>query len=237
MAFVQAKSSGVLTPSATTVAVTLDSNVGTGNLLVVNVAWDNTSFPTDTISSIADTQLDTFTQIGAALHTVNDQSSAFYYARNTIAGACTVTVTFLGNRSFRSVAVAEYSGIDTVAPLDVSSTSENVAVTTGTDALTTSAVVPNQSNSLIVGMIMCDGLAGVTPGTNFTERVDPATAGGGEIEDLTQGTAASIAATWTAGSATGRFNACIAAFKAPPPPPPTVITPPVIAVQAQSWAI
>lgn len=214
MAFVQAKSSGVSLPSATTVAVTLDANVGAGNLLVVNVSWDNTGFPTDTISSIADTQSDTFTQIGAALHTVNDQSSSFYYVKNAIAGACTVTVTFLGSRSFRSVAVAEYSGIDTAAPLDVSSTSENVAVTTGTDALTTSSVTPGQANSLIVGMIMCDGLAGVTPGTGYTERVDPAATGGGEIEDLTQGAAASIAATWTAGSATGRFNACIASFKA-----------------------
>lgn len=212
-AFVQAKSSGVLSPVGGTVAVTFDANVGAGNLLVIGVSWDCTGAPTDTLSSIADTQTDTITLIGTTLHTVNDQATAYYYAKNTAGGACTITATFTANRAFRCISAAEYSGGDITTPLDVSSTTNDGAVVTGTDGLTTSSVTPANANSLIVGMVMCDGLAGVTPGTNFTERVDPAAAGGVEIEDLTQGTAASIAATWTAGSASGRFNACVAGFK------------------------
>lgn len=214
IAFVQSKTSGVLSPIGGTVDVTFDSNVGAGNLIVICVSWDSSGHAGDTLSSIADTQTDTITQIGSALRTANEQSTAFYYAKNTAGGACTITATFTADRAFRCISASEYSGADTTAPLDTSSTSQDVAVTTGTDALTTSSVTPTNNNSLIVGMIMTDGLSGVTPGTNFNERVDPAAGGGAEIEDLTQSTAASIAATWTAGSASGRFNACVAAFKA-----------------------
>jgi hypothetical protein len=70
-----------------------------------------------TISSVTDTAGNTWSEAILRSHPSSDRAS-IWYAKNCAGGANTVTVNFSGN-TYGGIAIAEYSGCDTAAPLDV----------------------------------------------------------------------------------------------------------------------
>jgi hypothetical protein len=91
------------------------SSTGTGNLLVVLIALA----PTTTASSVTDNAGNTYVQASGAFGTDTfgggSSSSDIWYAKNSVSGATTITVT--STASFTNICLAEFSGADTSSPL------------------------------------------------------------------------------------------------------------------------
>jgi hypothetical protein len=158
--FVQVKAATPQPPSAS-VTVTYPVAQTAGDLNIVVVGWNDT---TSTVTQVNDLQHNNYLlAVGATSGTRVRQS--IYYAKNIAGGANTVTVTFNQKALYPDVRILEYSGLDTVNPLDVTAG----AVGTGTTANSGSATT-RFSNELIFG-------AGTTsntfhaPATGFTIRI------------------------------------------------------------------
>ncbi|MGC2181709.1 MAG: IPT/TIG domain-containing protein [Terriglobales bacterium] len=144
---------------------------------------------------------------------------SIYYAKNIVGGSNTVTVTFNQAAAFVDVRVLEYSGLDTVSPLDKTAGAAGSGTSASSGAATTTS-----ANELIFG-------AGMTT-THFTG------AGSGFISRIITVPDADIAEDQTV-SSTGSYSATapatsskwvmqIASFRASgqssPNPAPTVAT-------------
>jgi IPT/TIG domain len=159
IAFVQVKAATPQTASAS-VAVTYTAAQTAGNLNVVLVGWNDT---TSTVSSVTDSRGNTYAlAIGPTSGTGLRQS--IYYAKNIAAGSNTVTVKFNQAAAFVDIRALEYSGLDTVSPLDVTAGAAGSGTTGNSGSATATSV-----KELIVG-------AGMTAtrftqaGTGFTLR-------------------------------------------------------------------
>jgi outer membrane protein assembly factor BamB len=167
--FVQVNSA---TPQSnqSTVTVPYTQAQSAGDLNVVAIGFFDA---TSTITSVTDSSGNVY-QVAAPLKTGSGMSQAIYYAKNikaATAGANTVTVTFSGAVAFPDVRVAEYAGIDPVAPLDTSASASGSGNTASSGNLTTSA-----ANEVIFGAGYTTGLFG--GGTNgFTSRIITSTDG------------------------------------------------------------
>jgi hypothetical protein len=131
-----------------------------GNLNVVLVGWNDT---TSTVTSVTDSRGNTYAlAIGPTSGTGLRQS--IYYAKNIAAGSNTMTVKFNQAAAFVDIRALEYSGLDTVSPLDVTAGAVGGGTTGNSGSATTTSV-----KELIVG-------AGMTAsrftqaGTGFTLR-------------------------------------------------------------------
>jgi hypothetical protein len=100
---------GGYVPAAT---VTLASNVVAGDGLFLNI----TVGAADTISSITDTQSNTWVLVASAIFS-GARQTLLYYVQNANAGATTVTVTF-GAYPDSSLILVEWSGLVTSSMLD-----------------------------------------------------------------------------------------------------------------------
>jgi hypothetical protein len=95
-------------------------------------------------------------------------TQSIYYAKN-IAAATTngnsVTVTFTTGANFPDIRIAEYSGLDTASPLDVSLGAQGNSATTSSGAVTTT-----NANDLLIGAnLIQTGTTGA--GSGFTSRI------------------------------------------------------------------
>jgi IPT/TIG domain len=169
MSFVQANSAQPASPAPTaTVNYSLAQTVG--NLNVVIIGWDDA---TATVQSVVDTAGNTYTlaftpTVGTAV------SQAIYYAKNIKASASNVvTVTFSVAAVTPDVRILEYSGLDTVAPLDAGGGNAG----TGT-ALDSGLITTNNPSDLIIGASM--GGVVTAPGRDVaTVAITP---GGASVE-------------------------------------------------------
>ena len=124
------------------VAITFAAQTA-GDLNVVAVTWGDT---TSTVSSVTDSKGNIYA-LAVGPTKATGLTSAIYYAKNIIAGGSnTVTVKFNQTAGWPNVNVLEYSGLDTVNPLDVKA----AAIGTGTTANSGSATTTS-ANELIVG--------------------------------------------------------------------------------------
>lgn len=193
MAFVQAKNA-TADGSASTIAVTFDSNVVAGNLIYVIVHW-YVAGAAEPTSTAADGLGNTYTKINSAYESNIQVESETFYAKNILVGACTVTVTLPAARAYRRITVVEYSGLDTTAPLDQQAVTASAAMVTGADGTVSASITPTVDGCTIVGgLVDAEGTTTIAPGTDFTERSDLTDQ---QVEDLVQGTAAAITAKWT----------------------------------------
>jgi outer membrane protein assembly factor BamB len=161
--FVQVNSA---TPQASesTVTVPYLKAQGAGNLNVIAIGFNDS---TSTITKVTDSAGNVY-QLAAPLTRGSGISQAIYYAKNinaAAAGANVVTVQFSAAASFPDVRVAEYSGLDSVNPLDTSASAAGSGSTASSGNLTTSA-----ANEVIFGAGITTGL--FSGGTNgFTSRI------------------------------------------------------------------
>jgi hypothetical protein len=96
------------------------NRTGKGNLLLVWTSWQNTT--TAFTASVADLPSNNMyaSAVGPALQSDSNPpvSAQIFFAGNIAGGSDTVTVTYSGQVTSASCVIAEYSGLDTVAPFD-----------------------------------------------------------------------------------------------------------------------
>ena len=101
--------------SALSLATTFPSPVTAGNLIVVSVSgWPNLPATTAVTDSLGNTY-----SIAGTILVSEGAYSAIYYAKNIKGGTNTITFNTVKSGGHISMAVAEFSGVDTVSPLDM----------------------------------------------------------------------------------------------------------------------
>src|SRR5215469_11915990 len=147
--------------STSTVSVSFPSPQTAGDLNVVVVGWDDT---TQTVQTVRDSAGNTYgLAIGPTTGTGLRQS--IYYAKNISGGSNTVTVTFNQAASNPDIRILEYSGIDTVNPLDVSAGTSGNSDTPDSGFVATTA-----ANELVVGANTVSS-SNLVPGSPLTLRI------------------------------------------------------------------
>lgn len=197
-AFVQEKDNQV--SSGKTVKVTFSSSTSAGNLIIAFIAWDNTGSV-----SLTDSSGNGYSRaVGPTKWHSNLYSNEVFYARSIAGGGDTITATFSSNiRSFGTLYVLEYSGLDATAPLDVTAAAAGSSGSLNSGSATTTSAV-----ELLFGAGVSDGTVR-TPGAGYTVRT---TAHG----DLTMDRNVSVQGTYsaTAGNSGGAWAMQMVAFKA-----------------------
>jgi hypothetical protein len=219
IAFVQRNSADPQTPQ-TTVTVAYTAAQTAGNLNVVVVGWNDS---TAKVNTVTDTKGNLYALAATPVVQSGTASQAIYYAKNiaaAAAGANTVTVTFTVAAAYADIRIAEYSGLDTVNPLDVSVGAQGNSATSNSGAVTTT-----NANDLLVGANLVQTLTSGA-GTGYTSRV--ITSPDGDIfEDQVVKATGSYNA--TAPVSSGLWIMQMVAFKAagsgPPPPVSVSVSP------------
>jgi hypothetical protein len=139
-AFVQ---SNYFAPSLpqTSVTVPFSAAQQASDLNAVVVRWFD---PLITVLSVTDTKGNVYTLVGGAGSQPNVGSQTIYYAKNIAAAAPNtngVTIVFSGPANHPDIAIVEYSGVDTVAPLDA--ITSTVAGNGPTSSATLTTTTPN----------------------------------------------------------------------------------------------
>jgi hypothetical protein len=138
------------------------ANAG-GDLIVAVASWDNQAL---TITAMTDTAGDTFTSAIGPTNSLSTKRQQIFYAKNVKGGANTVkaTLSSAATSSFK-LSIFEYSGIDTVSPLDVTS----VATAASGTAMDSGAATTNFANELVFGVGFLGGVS-QAPGPGFLIR-------------------------------------------------------------------
>jgi hypothetical protein len=160
ISFVQVNAATPQTPS-TSVAVSYPSAQTAGNLNIVAVGWDDA---TSAVSSVMDSNGNPYL-LAAGPITGTGGRESIYYAKNIAAGSNTVTVTFSNAAVYADVRVLEYSGLDTLNPLDQPA----AAAGTGTSANSGSATTTT-AKELIFGAGKTSGRF-TAAGNGFISRI------------------------------------------------------------------
>lgn len=196
--------------TATTVAVTLTNTVGVGNSLFGGFSWDTSGGAT---VSITDDKSNVYTILDLENDTSEGQEQKSFYCLNILNSPKTITVTFSVSSSYRALIVDEFSGI---SALDVHTSNLQTSVATTANAITTGNETPTANGDLIYGVQFCTSDS-ITPsvGSGFTAGTTLSGSGDqlGSSEYLVQSSAASIAATWTAGVSGQNWASFLMAFK------------------------
>ncbi|HXQ27297.1 MAG TPA: IPT/TIG domain-containing protein, partial [Candidatus Acidoferrales bacterium] len=164
LAFVQSSSADPQT-SPTSLTVTYAAAQTAGNLNVVIVGWNNA---TALISSVTDSKGNAYVLAVGPTVQAGVATQAIYYAKNiasAAAGTNIVTVTFNAAASFPDIRIAEYSGVDTVNPVDVVAANQGSTSSSSSGAVTTT----NANDLLVAGNVIQTLTTGA--GTSFTKRV------------------------------------------------------------------
>lgn len=138
---------------------------GSGNLIVV--AWSSSWGTAPTISGITDNAGNTYVEAGPAMATLSTNDMVdIWYAKNSKAGASSISITPNPGGTSGGAVIWEFSGIDTVAPLDQSSVLSNQSAS----ATPSGAAVTITSNSeLVISTLVPAGtFNGIASGSNFT---------------------------------------------------------------------
>src|SRR5258708_4013457 len=166
IAFAQSNSATPQSSSQATVTVTYTAAQTLGNLNVVVVGWNDS---TATVTSVVDSRGNAYALAASPVVQSATASQAIYYAKNILAaaaGANTVTVTFNVGARFPDIRVAEYSGLDTVSPLDVSIGAQSTTTSTSNSG----SVTTTSANDLLVGANLVQSTT-TGAGAGYTSRV------------------------------------------------------------------
>lgn len=120
--------------SATSVAAAMSSSETEGDMNVVAIGWGNT---TSTVSSVTDSQGNTYRRSAGPTTNSGIGSQSLYYAPNIKGGSDTVTVTFNTSTPYPDLRVLEYAGandLDQYASGNGNSSTSSTGSVTTTDA-------------------------------------------------------------------------------------------------------
>lgn len=193
--------------ASTTASVTLGAPVTSGNAIVGSFQVVGGSFAS---YSVSDDKGNIYNIGGISSF---GRSGQFWLGNITNAPSV-ITVTINASNGAWLLLADEFSGVATLS--DGHTQNQNVPGT-GTDAMTSGAITTTVNGDLIVGSGWdTDSAAStLTAGTGFAGLASIATFNGRGLQEwLVQGTASSIAATFTMGSASDGAGAHVVALKA-----------------------
>jgi hypothetical protein len=182
------------------VSLAYGSNEAAGNTNVVCVYWYKASSP-PTISSITDTNGNSYTLAKSELNYNTGNNEAVYYATGIAAGANTVTVNFSASTAtYASIMETEYSWL---GALDAAAGATGASGTSLSSGNLTTTVTGDQ----LIGFQV--GNSAFTVGTGYTQRISSGS-GNWVTEDKAAGAAGSYSATSTQASSGGWSSICVA---------------------------
>ena len=193
--------------ACTSFSCTLAAASGTGNLLVVGMQFVNTGV---TIASVTDNVGNVYTEAAGShsVDTASNWASDIWYAKNSIAGATTISVTASAAVSGFATVIWEFSGADPSSPLDQASALNNQpsnSVSQGPSVTTTSA-----SEAIVALSAGAGQITGIASGNPFTN--DSLAVGRGWAHLVTT-SAGTYSASWSANPA-GTYASSAVSFKA-----------------------
>ena len=152
--------SGAFPATACTIPAT-----GTGNLIVV--AWTSVWGTVPVVSSITDNVGNSYSEAGGARSVISTSDMIdIWYAKNSTAGATTLTITPNPSGNTGAAVIWEFSGVDTVSPLDQTSVLNNQPASStpfGASVTTTSP-----AEVIISTMLPAGSITGILSGNPFT---------------------------------------------------------------------
>ena len=170
--------------AASTLSLSFPANTTAGNLILVSFDFDSNA----TLSSVSDSLGNLFTEVGSQLTSPGGARSRVYFAKNIKGGPDTVTVNLSANSAWIEVYVSEYSGVDTVNPIDGQAGASGSSTSVSSGNATTTV-----TGDVIYGY--CVGDSACTVGSGFTAR---STFNNNLVEDKTASSPGSYAATGSA---------------------------------------
>ncbi len=192
--------------SQTTVSIIFTAAQAAGDLNVIVVGWNDT---TALVNTVTDKSGNPYTSVIGPTVINGSLSQSIYYAKNIAAagaGSNTVTVTFSAAAAYPDIRILEYSGADTVNPIDVTA----AATGSSTASNSGSAATSNATDLIFAANIVATTTSG--PGNGFTGRV--VTSPDGDIaEDEMVSASGTYSATAPLGSS-GPWIMQMVAFKA-----------------------
>ena len=200
-AYVQSKALSA-SASSTTIAVTLDASVGSGNAIVGLVCWGSAT--ESDLASVTDDQGNTYTLVRFVPDTNNSQSIKGFYLANITNAPITITANFSPARPYRSISLHEVSGVATSGLLDQDAGQLQTAPGTGPDGVTSGSVITTANGEYIFGgcadTAALRALSQYAGGTGYTRRQEVGSTSVINMasEDQIQASAGAIAATFTA---------------------------------------
>ncbi len=207
IALVQSQT-GTATGANTSQPATWAGNTTTGNLIVVAVSVSVNTL--NSVTSITDSQTNTYTRIRSTLYGSSAECELWYAINITGGTLPTVTV----NHTVSSVAftMREYSGLATVSPLDKGI---SAVATTGTAMSSGATAATTQADELVLGYMASGGTTSYTLGTgygNLTQVSNSSVTSG--LEYLTVSSTGAQTSTATL-SLSGVWCMGVATFKTP----------------------
>lgn len=195
------------------ISVTL-SAIGSGNTVVTCCTWDSAGV---TLTSVTDNQSNSYT-VSENINDAPDTQAFATAVRGNITNAPTViSFNFSAAPSSPGMIATEYSGVLAATdPRDGHTGQLQNAVATTTNAATSGNITTSVNGDQIIGFIANTnpGNDTVVAGTGFTVR-DSFTTGGTNVylEDESQATAGSVAATFTVSAGAGNWITCVMALQ------------------------
>jgi len=162
--FIQGDNATTETPQ-TTATVTYTAPQQAGGLNIVVVGWNDS---TAQVQSVTDTLGNAYSLAVGPTVQPGVATQAIYYAKNIVAATAnqnTVTVTFTQAATSADVRIAEYSGLDTTNPLDVSTAAQGNGTLSDSGSVTTT----NGNDLLVAANQVQTGTSGA--GTGYTTLV------------------------------------------------------------------
>jgi hypothetical protein len=134
------------TGSGRTCAATFTTDPAAHDLIAVWTTWK----PSTATASVGDSQGNTFSNaVGPTTQSTSGVNSQIFFAKNVAgsgADTVTVTVTYSASATTCSVVIAEYTGLDQISPLDVTSANTGAGTT-----LDSNVATPTFVNELVFG--------------------------------------------------------------------------------------
>ena len=199
--------------------ISLSQATGAGNLIVVSYTTSS-----DFITGITDNKGNTYV---STTEDNNGQASiGIWYAKNSIAGATTVTLNFGTNSDNGPTWIEEFSGMDKYAPFDTGNTMTNGTAST---TLTGPTVTTSMAKDVLVSVVGQGSTvsAGMHAGNPFTQLT--VSSFGDDSAYYLPTSTGTYGAVWNANASTA-WDSSIAAFK-----PSSCVTSPSF-VQASSMS-
>jgi hypothetical protein len=227
IALVQVTSCGPQIFPTSTCSIT---STGAGHLIVVGIQIGSGVSTSTTIATVTDNAGNAYAEANSTTSVLSGGTSSrsvdagsgsvvdIWYARNSVAGATSLTITPSATISNAGAVIWEFSGVDTTAPLDqVAVLNSQAASASPTGASVTTAL----ANEVVISLAAVSGsISGLSGGTAFTN--DSALKSNGWAHLITtspgtfapqwsqspSGTFASSTVTFKAANATPAFSAC-----------------------------
>lgn len=202
-----------LSASGTDMDCTFPQNVTAGNIVACDTIGRGTGSGTATVV-LTDTASNTYSTPQYVADTGTPMRSAFVRAKNVTGGFSVVHSVWTPAVPIRAIVCHEINGGDTTSPDDgVSVTGYQPTGTTGTDAITSGAIVTTANGDYIFGATYSVGGNIITAGTGYSLDGQ---AGGSypRSEFKIQSAAGSVAATFQTHCCTAPYSSGVMAFKA-----------------------